>query len=188
MNAVLKDLLPKFPRVLHAGAGGSKVPGAYFPGFAEVTLDIDPRCQPDMVGSMVDMDFVPDETFEAAYTSHTLEHVYPHEVRRCLFNFLRVLKPGGCLVVTVPNLENVRPTGDVLYESKSGPICGLDMFYGHHALIEQSPYMAHKCGFIPETLREAVESVGFVNVRIDKDEFYNLTAIAQKAPKEQSHV
>ena len=184
MNAVLKELMPKEPRVLHAGAGGSKIPAAYFPGFEEVTLDIDPRCSPDMVGSMVDMDFVPDETFEAVYTSHTLEHVYPHEVRRCLWNFLRVLKAGGCLVVTVPNLEDVRPTTDVLYVSESGPICGLDMYYGHHALIEDSQFMAHKCGFVEETLREAIESVGFVNVRIDKDKFYNLTAIAQKAPKE----
>lgn len=184
MNAVMKDLMPKGPRVLHAGSGGSKVPAAYFPGFDEVSLDIDGRSKPDMVGSMVDMDFIPDGCFEAAYTSHTLEHVYPHEVRRCLWNFHRVLKPGGCLVVTVPNLEGVQPTTEVLYQSASGPICGLDMYYGHHALIEESPFMAHKCGFVEETLRGAIESVGFVCVRIDKDEFYNLTAIAQKAPKE----
>ncbi len=181
MNAVLKDILPKFPRVLHAGAGGSKVPAPYFPGFEEVTLDIDGRSNPDMVGSMVDMSFVPDETFEAAYTSHTLEHVYPHEVRLCLFNFLRVLKPGGMLMVVVPNLEGIKATEDVVYMSNSGPISGLDMIYGHHALIAESPFMAHKCGFVKETLKAAFESVGFAKVEVHADDCFNLNAIAVKA-------
>lgn len=171
-------------RILHAGAGGSHVPEAYFPGFKEVTLDIDERCKPDILTSMVDMACVPDECFEAAYTSHTLEHVYPHEVRRCLWNLYRVLKPGGLLMVVVPNLSDVKPTEDVVYVSESGPICGLDMFYGHHEMIEESPYMAHKCGFIPETLKSALESVGFTNVKVEADACFNLNAMAVKAMPE----
>lgn len=168
-------------RVLHAGAGGSKIPTPYFEGFKEVTLDIDDRSKPDIVTSMVDMSPVPDECFEAAYTAHTLEHVYPHEVRRCLWNFHRVLKPGGVLLVVVPNLEGVEATEKVLYESPSGPISGLDMIYGHHDMVEQSPYMAHKCGFVKETLKAAFESVGFVNVSVTADDCFNLNAIGQKA-------
>jgi len=185
MNAVLKQILPKGPRVLHAGAGGAKIPAPYFPDHEPVTLDIDPRCSPDMVGSMVEMTFIPDECFEAAYTSHTLEHVYPHEVRQCLWNFHRVLKPGGVLMVVVPNLAGIQPTEDVVYHSPSGPICGLDMFYGHHALIAESPHMAHKCGFIQETLKSALESVGFVNVTVTADDCFNLNALAQKQPRQQ---
>lgn len=175
--------------MLHAGAGGTKVPPHYFPaGFKEVTLDIDQRCNPDMIGSMVEMTFVPDECFEAAYSSHTLEHLYPHEVRRCLWNFHRVLKPGGVMVMVVPNLEGVEPTEKVLYESESGPICGLDMYYGHHAMVEESPYMAHHCGFVKSTLEAAIQSVGFMKVNVHADGCYNLIAIAQKgAPDAPVH-
>lgn len=181
MNAVLKELPQLGPRVLHAGSGGASIPDKYFVGFKPVTLDIDARWNPDMKGSMVDMDFIPDETFEAAYTAHTLEHIYPHEVRRCLWNFLRVLKPGGVLMVVVPNLDGIKATEDVLYDSPSGPICGLDMIYGKASLIEDSPYMAHKCGFVPETLKAAIESVGFEMVSVTPDDCYNLTALARKA-------
>lgn len=168
-------------RVLHIGAGGSGIPKPYFENFAPVTLDIEPRCQPDIVASMTDMSCIPDESFEAIYTAHTLEHVYPHEVRPCLWDMHRILKPGGVLLVVVPNLENVRATEDVLYMSPSGPITGLDMIYGHHKMVEESPFMAHKCGFIPSTLRGAIESIGFKDVSVTADDCFNLNALARKA-------
>lgn len=168
-------------RVLHAGAGGSTIPEQYFKGYEAVTLDIDPECKPDMVGSMVEMTFVPDNCFDGIYTAHTLEHLYPHEVRLCLHNFLRVLRPGGIVMIVVPNLEGVKATEDVLYESPSGPVSGLDMIYGHHRLLEGRPYMAHHCGFVPETLRGAMESVGFQNVNVITDDSFNLIGMATAA-------
>lgn len=168
-------------RVLHIGAGGAQIPKEYFGNFAPVTLDIDPRCSPDIVASMTDMSCIPDETFEAIYTSHTLEHIYPHEVRPCLWDMHRILKPGGVLMVVVPNLEGVKATEEILYHSPSGPISGLDMIYGHHQLIAESPFMAHRCGFVEETLKGAIESSGFESVSVTPDDFLNLTALARKA-------
>lgn len=167
-------------RILHAGAGGQKVPQEYFSAYEEVTLDIDPQCKPDMVGSMVDMHFIPDATFDAVYTSHTLEHLYAHDVRRCITNFCRILKPGGILMVVVPDLEFVQPTEEILYDSESGPISGLDMYYGHHAMVEENPYMAHHCGFTSDTMRTVLESCDFKIAKIICDNFYNLMAIAYK--------
>lgn len=174
-------------RVLHAGCGGRELPPQYFHDCEEVRLDIDQRCKPDIICSMVDMSSVPDGTFDAFYSSHTLEHLYPHDVRQCLWNVKRVLKPGGIAMVVVPNLENVKATEDVLYESASGKVSGLDMMYGHHAMVAENPYMAHHCGFVPETLKAAMESVGFENVNTVTDEFYNLTGMAT-APLESNHV
>lgn len=168
-------------RILHAGSGASTIPEPYFAGFAPVTLDIDPRCEPDMVASICDMSCIPDEAFEAAYTAHTLEHVYPHEVRPCLWDFHRLLKPGGVLMIVVPNLEGVKATEDVLYMSPSGPICGLDMIYGKADMVAENPFMAHKCGFVPETLRAAMESVGFLDVSVTTDDCFNINALGRKA-------
>ncbi len=47
------------------------------------------------------MDGVPDNRFDWVYASHVLEHL--HEPELALLNWLRILKPGGHLIVVVPS-------------------------------------------------------------------------------------
>ena len=55
-------------------------------GCKETRLDIDPTANPDIVASMVDLgDIGP---FDITYSSHTLEHLYPHQVLDALRNSL----------------------------------------------------------------------------------------------------
>jgi len=111
--------------ILHVGCGHEPLP-PWFQGAVETRLDIDPRCEPDVVASMTDLgDIGP---FDVVFSSHSLEHLAPHDVGVALGEFRRVLKPGGRLVVIVPDLEDVRPTEDVLYVSPAGPIAGIDMY------------------------------------------------------------
>lgn len=49
------------------------------------------------------MEGVPDNTFDFVHSSHCLEHM--QDVRIALQNWLRVTKPGGYLVITVPDEE-----------------------------------------------------------------------------------
>ena len=46
----------------------------------EVRLDIDPAHNPDIVCSMTEMTSVDDNSFDAIYSSHNIEHIFPHEV------------------------------------------------------------------------------------------------------------
>jgi predicted SAM-dependent methyltransferase len=48
---------------------------------------------------------VPDGVAEAVYSSHTLEHVTNAAVVNCLREAYRVLKPGGYLRITSPDIE-----------------------------------------------------------------------------------
>lgn len=159
--------------MLHVGCGGEHLPG-WFGECDEVRLDIDAMHAPDIVASMTDMGDI--GGFDVVYSSHSLEHLYPHDVNRALREFARVLKPGGRAVILVPDLEDVRPTTDVVYVSPSGPICGLDMYYGHGRLVEAMPYMAHHCGFTSATLREALEGAGFVSITMTRLPQHNLMA------------
>lgn len=118
--------------------------------------------------------------FQAVYSSHSLEHLYPHEVPVAAREFHRVLAPGGTAVIVVPDLEDVQPTEDVLFDSPSGPICGLDLFYGSSRLIPANVHMAHHCGFIADTLRAVLEGAGFSEVAITRVEHHNLMAVAVK--------
>ena len=48
-----------------------------------------------------------DNSFDAIYHSHVLEHLGPEQGRGCLAECFRVLKPGGVLRVVVPDLEQI---------------------------------------------------------------------------------
>jgi SAM-dependent methyltransferase len=47
----------------------------------------------------------PDDTFEAVFASHVLEHLHPDVAERCLREVHRVLCPGGILRIAVPDLD-----------------------------------------------------------------------------------
>lgn len=142
--------------VLIAGSGPEEGPQWTEQGWSVVRLDIDPRTNPDVIGTMTDLgDIGP---FDAVWCNNALEHLYPHEVPKALLEFHRVLKHGGHALVMVPNLENAKPTEDLIPEIG---MCGLHLFYGDAALIEEFPYMAHHCGFVPATLKRAMEAAGF---------------------------
>lgn len=119
-------------------------------------------------------------TFDAIYSCHNLEHLYPYQVPRALAEFKRVLNENGAVIIMVPDLEDVRPDAKMLQNCDLGPICGLDMFYGHHAVLESQPYMAHHCGFIQETLNDSLTEAGFRNVKVERLGNYNLFATAEK--------
>ena len=147
-------------------------------GFDEVRLDISPDCSPDIVASMTDLGDI--GQFDRVFCSHALEHLHPHEVSTALGEFHRVLKPGGAAIVVVPDLEDVRPTTDVVYVSAAGPITGRDMYYGHAGLIPDQPYMAHKTGFVSDTLADALKAAGFTT-ETRRLPSYNLLGVGVKA-------
>ena len=151
-------------RILHAGCGNTPLP-EWLDG-AEVRLDINSRCKPDIVAGLTDMG--PIGGFDAVYCCHVLEHLFPRDIPIALGECLRVLKPGGAIIIRVPDLEDVKPTEEVIYRSPAGPVCGLDMFYGMRRLIDLSPYMAHHWGFVRTTLHRELSDAGFERVHVKR--------------------
>lgn len=162
---------------LHVGCGGAPLP-SWLEGYDEVRLDIDERHKPDIVADMRALGEI--GQFDVVYSSHSLEHLYPHDGRKALAEFYRVLVPNGRVIVIVPNLEGIKANEDVVYESPSGPITGLDMIYGARWLIEAMPYMAHKNGFTKLTLEAEMKAAGFDPVSSVISN-YNLISIGVKA-------
>jgi SAM-dependent methyltransferase len=119
--------------------------------------------------------------FDAIFSSHVVEHLYPHEVSVALAELYRVTAPGGFAMVIVPDLEGVPATDDVLFECSIGPLSGLDLIYGCRYDLERSPYMAHHSGFVSRTLEDAMKAAGFEVVTMKRLPEYNLMAVGQKA-------
>lgn len=164
------------PTVLHVGCGGEPLP-EWLEGLDEVRLDISPDHSPDVLASMTHMgDIGP---FDRLLCSHALEHLNPREAETALGEFYRVLKPGGVAFVIVPDLEDVRPTLEVVYLSPSGPITGRDMYYGHADMVSDMPHMTHRTGFVSETLAQAMGGAGF-KVETKRLGFHNLLGVGVK--------
>lgn len=162
---------PRSGSILHVGCGREPLP-AWLDHYDEVRLDIDPGCEPDIVAGMTDLGQI--GPFDAVYSSHALEHLYPHDVPVALAEFRRVLREGGALLVFVPDLDGVQATHDVVYQSPSGPITGLDMIYGRLCYLKHAPHMAHHTGFTRETLGQALSDAGFQGVTVMQVPEHNL--------------
>ena len=141
---------------LHVGCGSKKKEHTPFANlnWEEIRLDINQKTKPDIIGSMLNMENVKDQSVDAVFSSHNIEHVYPHEVPIALKEFRRVIKDTGFLLITCPDLEPVcslvadNKLTETAYSSPAGPITPLDILYGHRPSIANgNHFMAHKCGF-----------------------------------------
>jgi predicted SAM-dependent methyltransferase len=69
-------------------------------------LNIQPGDHVDYVGDISDLSQFPDQSWDVIYTSHTLEHLgYQKALPRALAGIHRILRPGGKLFATVPDLD-----------------------------------------------------------------------------------
>jgi SAM-dependent methyltransferase len=181
---------------LHVGCGPqyfdsvTKIPnrpiGFDVESWHELRLDINPEVRPDVVGTMTDMSAVPSASVDAIFSSHNIEHLYPHEVPIALAEFKRVLRPDGFVVITCPDLQSVcalvaqGKLTEPAYISPAGPIAPLDILYGHRPPMSQGNlYMSHRCGFTLNVLLTTLESAGFVkSVGLCRADCFDLWAVA----------
>ena len=179
---------------LHVGCGAKRkdrtTKALSSPDWKELRFDIDESVKPDLVGTMTDMSSVATESVDAVFSSHNIEHLYPHEVPLALAEFLRVLSPGGIAVITCPDLKSVcaliadDKLTDAAYTSPAGPIAPLDILYGLRSSMAQGNlYMAHRCGFTQKVLTGTLQASGFKSVASMSrgHPYFDLWAVASKA-------
>lgn len=160
-------------KFLHVGCGPKRKDQTTngFLSWDEVRFDIDNSVQPDLVGTMTDMSSVSSESVDAVFSSHNIEHLYPHEVPVALSEFLRVLKPDGFAVITCPDLKSVSELiaqdklTEPAYTAPAGPIAPIDILYGlRTSMAKGNLYMAHRCGFTQKVLTSTLHAAGFRSV------------------------
>ena len=92
-------LLANLPEVFRLHIGGEDVKEGWH------ILNARPAPYVDIVGNATDLADFPDACCDEIYASHILEHLdYMREAIPVLKSFFRILKPGGILKVSVPDL------------------------------------------------------------------------------------
>lgn len=175
------------PVFLHIGCGPKYQLQTPFAGksWNEIRLDIDSSVCPDVIGTMTDMSEVSTNSIDALFSSHNIEHLYPHEVPIALSEFKRVMKPDGFLLLTCPDLQSVcglvaqDKLTEPAYFSGMGPISPLDILYGHRDSMQRGNlYMAHRCGFTAKVLAGTLSTSGFDATVSSKPHNFALWSIA----------
>ncbi len=164
----------------------------------EIRLDIDPLVSPDVTGTMTDMSAVATGSVDAIFSSHNIEHLYPHEVPVALAEFHRVLSDDGFAVITCPDLQSVCALVaedkllDAAYTSPAGPIAPLDILYGlRGSMARGNLYMAHRCGFTRKVLDGTLQSCGFKAIATyarGHAPYFDLWALASKKERSEDEM
>ena len=115
---------------------------------------IDESVQTALVGTMTYISSVSSKSVEAVFSFHNIKHLFPHEVRVALYDFLRVLKFDDFVVIICPDLQAVcaffseHILSGPAYTSHAGPITSLDILYSRRpAMARGNLYMEYKCRF-----------------------------------------
>ena len=170
--------------VLHVGAGGGQLP-ADLKACTEIRMDIDENAKPHVVGDWLDIP-LQNASCDVVYASHAIEHIVAHKIPVALSETYRVLKPGGKLILDLPDVESVAAAipkvglEGTLYEAPCGKITPHDVLFGlGSAVAAGNEYYAHRTAFTRDSLEDALKKAQFRHVQVTRHpESFSLSAVA----------
>ena len=125
------------------------------------TANLDTTTSPTYIAGACSIP-VPDGTFDLVYASHILEHIQyasgKDSVESALVEWFRILKPGGTVMIGVPDLEVLC---NLYLAHPSDRTHIMRMIYGG----QTSKFDFHRVGFDQDLLAAFLHICGFVDIK-----------------------
>jgi hypothetical protein len=157
------------PRRLNLGCGDKILPGYINVDVAESRAGK----RPDVICDLRQLTSFENESADEILSVHVIEHFWRWEALDILKEWMRVLRPGGTMILECPNLLSACEA--LLANPDAGASPGKDgqrtmwVFYGDPAW--RDPLMVHRWGYTPRSLAQLMEEAGLVNVRQEPAQF-----------------
>ena len=138
------------------------------PGYLNVDVVESRRgFKPDVICDLHQLTPFENSSVDEILSVHVVEHFWRWEVLEVLQEWVRVLKPGGTMILECPNLLSAAQ--ELLKNPEAGAGPGPEgqrtmwVFYGDPGW--QDPYMIHRWGYTPLSLARLMHEAGLVNLR-----------------------
>ena len=154
---------------LNLGSGGSPVAGY-------VNVDLAPDREgmaPDVICDVRRLEVFSDDYADEVMSIHVIEHFWRWEVVDILKEWVRVLKPGGKLILECPNL--ITACEELLKDpnrlSGPGPEGQKTMWCLYGDPIHQDPLMCHRWLYTPVSLGQVMAEAGLTELKREPAQF-----------------
>ena len=129
--------------------------------------------KPDVICDLHKLEPFHDDSVDEILAVHVVEHFWEWEVIAILKEWVRVLKPGGKMVLECPNL--ISAAQEFLKNPDVSAVGGKEgqrsmwVFYGDPAW--KDPYMIHRWGYTPKSLARVMFKAGLESIRQEPAQF-----------------
>jgi SAM-dependent methyltransferase len=124
-------------------------------------------CQPDVVCDVRDLAPFADDSADEILAVHVVEHFWRWEVAAILSEWVRVLTPGGRMVLECPNL--IQAAKELLADPQAAAGPGKEgqrtmwVLYGDPSW--RDPLMCHRWAYTPASLATVMHQAGLRDIR-----------------------
>jgi predicted SAM-dependent methyltransferase len=156
--------------VLNVGSGNVsvKTQSSLFNDWKELKVDLDDSTNPDIISDIRNLKEIDDNSIDAIWACHVVEHLCWQELPDVFNSFVRVLKNDGFCIIRVPDLGAIadlikEKLLEPVYTTQSGlGVAPIDMIYGHRIFSSSedgNDFMLHKTGFTQQSMSEILNSL-----------------------------
>jgi len=129
--------------------------------------------QPDVICDIRKLHVFEDNYCDEILAVHVIEHFWRWEVEEIIKEWIRILKPGGKMILACPNIQSA--CEEFLKDPETNSQAGIQgkrtmwVFYGDPQW--RDPLMVHRWGYTPKSLASLMKNCGLEEVRQEPAQF-----------------